>query len=143
MVQINLNNVAASFVLLDFKDCIRAWARMYFYSHVLIIISTAFFHFGGRRALRKGLEARGISTTKRSIPKDVPSVQVSPPSPPREEMDPKDLHWIRHALDTPPQGGGEGMGPDGGFLEELMSGAETPRNETPRGGTPVRVVKEE
>ncbi|WVF71254.1 hypothetical protein IAT40_006056 [Kwoniella sp. CBS 6097] len=160
IVQLTINYTACAFILLSFKDCIRAWNRMYWYTHILVIVSMAFFHFGGRRALRKGLEQRGklpadksfsssaSTTTRRSPP---PSVKISPPSPspkaadgadydlppgpPEDERDSSDLRWVKHALDNPSyQDSGEGMGngfttPDGGFLDDLVEGIETPRVE--------------
>lgn len=97
---------------------------MGFYGHFLIGLALVFFKFGGRRFLRKGL------------PKDkesVPSVKVSPPSPadppaePEDEVNPKDLRWVKHALDNPSyQDGGEGVHPDGGMMDEWMQQPETP-----------------
>ncbi|OCF33053.1 lysophospholipid acyltransferase [Kwoniella heveanensis CBS 569] len=153
IVQLTINYTACAFILLSFKDCIRAWNRMYWYTHILVILVMAFFHFGGRRALRKGLEKRGKLPADRSAPEKErrrsppPSVKVSPPSPspptssdrplpppgpPEDERDDLDLRWVKHALDNPSyQDSGEGMGmgfntPDGGFLDDLVDGMETP-----------------
>jgi len=132
MVQTNLNYIASAFVLLSLKDCVRAWHRMGWYTPVLVTIAMVFFQSGGRRALRKGLEGK----KKDETPGKVPSLQVSPPSP-HDERDPKDLRWVKHALDTPTyQDGGAGVDPDGGLVDGIMRGAETPLSETPRSGTP-------
>jgi lysophospholipid acyltransferase len=144
MVQINLNNVASAFILLRLKDCLGAWTRMFWYTHVLIVLSLAFFHFGGRRALRRGLEARGLDGKRKAkltvdTEVDLPSLKVSPPSPPLDEQDPKDFRWVKHALDNPPyQDAGKGVGPDGGLVDEVMKGAETPRAVTSREGSPTK-----
>ncbi|XAO23955.1 hypothetical protein I312_102744 [Cryptococcus bacillisporus CA1280] len=129
------------FLLLDFKDSIGAWNRMYWYGHVAIIISMCFMSFGGRKALKRGLDKR-----KSRIP---PSVKVSPPSPPidhtpppppEDEMDSTDLRWVKHDLDNPEdQDSGEGVAMgvairDHGFLDKWIEGEETPGS-TP-GGTP-------
>ncbi|WWC70084.1 uncharacterized protein I206_104030 [Kwoniella pini CBS 10737] len=150
VVQLTLNYTACSFILLGFKDCITAWNRMWWYTHIMVLSAMAFFHFGGRRSLRRGLEKQGKlpigSSTKekakrRSPP---PSFKISPPSPtiksrppppPEDERDPKDLRWVKHALDNPPYAdGGEAMGngfnpPDGGWVDELVEGIETPSGE--------------
>lgn len=140
-VQSILNYLVAPFLLLDFKDSIGAWNRMYWYGHVAVIISMCFMSFGGRRALKRGLDKR-----KSRIP---PSVKVSPPSPPidhtpppppEDEMDSTDLRWVKHDLDNPEdQDSGEdvAMGVairDHGFLDKWIEGEETPGS-TP-GGTP-------
>ena len=118
MVQANLNYVAASFMLLQWKDCIAAWNRMGWYGHICIDLAMAFFKFGGRRYLRKGIKKED---------KPVYKVQVSPPSPPRDERDPTDIKWVRHALDNPDyQDSGEGVHPDGGLVDEWVKGSETP-----------------
>ncbi|WRT66454.1 uncharacterized protein IL334_003412 [Kwoniella shivajii] len=151
VVQVTLNYTACAFILLGFKDCIRAWSRMWWYTHVAIILTMAFFHFGGRRSLRKGLEKRGkisaerFSTIGQGRRSPLPSVRVSPPSPiskprspppqPEDEKDPKDLRWVKHALDNPPdQDSGEAMGngfnsPDGGWVDGIVEGSETPNVE--------------
>lgn len=65
-----------------------------------------------------------------------PSVRVEPPSPinpPPYEIDPKDLKWVRHALEgqqTDHQAGAMGGGVD--FVDEVMKGAETPGMGTPK-----------
>nr|KIR50417.1 lysophospholipid acyltransferase [Cryptococcus bacillisporus CA1280] len=140
-VQSILNYLVAPFLLLDFKDSIGAWNRMYWYGHVAIIISMCFMSFGGRKALKRGLDKR-----KSRIP---PSVKVSPPSPPidhtpppppEDEMDSTDLRWVKHDLDNPEdQDSGEGVAMgvairDHGFLDKWIEGEETPGS-TP-GGTP-------
>ncbi|WVR06969.1 hypothetical protein IAU60_004005 [Kwoniella sp. DSM 27419] len=163
VVQLTLNYTACPFLLLSFSDSIRAWHRMYWYTHVMVIAAMAFFHFGGRRALRRGLEKRGKlpadrnaqAKGKRSPP---PSVKISPPSPttrvnrmppppaPQDERDSSDLRWVKHALDNPSyQDSGEGMGmgfttPDGGFVGDLVKGTETPGINTPASerGNPFR-----
>jgi lysophospholipid acyltransferase len=111
-------------MLLSFKDCVSAWSRMGWYGHTLIALSLVFFQAGGRRRLRKGLKKEE---------KPVPSVRVSPPSPPEDETDPKDLRWVKHALDNPGyQDAGEGVHADGGMVDQWMDGAETPVFEKPR-----------
>ncbi|WVQ99616.1 hypothetical protein IAU59_006753 [Kwoniella sp. CBS 9459] len=158
VVQLTINYTACAFILLSFKDCILAWHRMYWYTHILVIFAMAFFHFGGRRALRKGLEQRGklpassmdktAASRRRSPPPSVkvsppspsPTIERTPPGPPEDERDSSDLRWVKHALDNPShQDSGEGMGmgfttPDGGFLDDLVEGIETPRVE--RSGSP-------
>ena len=131
MVQINLNYIASSFVLLSLRDCIRAWHRMGWYTHILIASAMLFFRYGGRSALRQVLERRETA----GRPKKVPSLKVSPPSPlhpPKDELDPMDLNWVKHALDNPSyQDGGKGVHPDGGLVDGIMRGVETPGCETP------------
>ena len=127
MVQTNLNYVAASFMLLSFKDCMRAWSRMGWYSHIIITICVTFFQFGGRSRLRRGLKGKEVAKSNPAPPR----VRVSPPSPSDETMDDMDensMRWLREALDdqAPP-----GVHPDGGFVDSVMRGAETPGNETP------------
>ncbi|WWC89239.1 uncharacterized protein L201_004158 [Kwoniella dendrophila CBS 6074] len=155
VVQLTLNYTACAFILLGFKDCIIAWKRMWFYTHILVILAMGFFHFGGRRSLRKGLEKSGKLPldNKNNKPKlklsppPTPSFKISPPSPspekkpstieeqPEDERDPKDLRWVKHALDNPPyQDSGEAMGsgfnsPDGGWVDDLVEGMETPNLE--------------
>ena len=69
---------------------------------------------------------------KVSAPAAVPSLKISPPSP-HDEKDPTDLKWITHALANPTyHNGGGGVDPDGGLVDGLMKGAETPRDESPR-----------
>ncbi|ORY32801.1 MBOAT, membrane-bound O-acyltransferase family-domain-containing protein [Naematelia encephala] len=132
MVQINLNFIAGAFILLGFNDCIRAWHRMGWYSPILVGAAMIFFRAGGRRALKQGLKSR-------EQVKEVPSFTVSPPSPmspktqPHDELDSKDLRWIKHAFDNPPyQDDGPGVGPDAGVVDSLMQGTETPGSQTPK-----------
>jgi lysophospholipid acyltransferase len=128
VVQINLNYVACAFMLLSFKGCLTAWQRMGYYGHVMIALATAFFRFGGRRLLRKG-----VKTEPKKDKRDVPNLQVSPPSPPEDETDPKDLRWVKHALDNPSyQDGGEGVHLDEVMMDEWMESPETPSIEKPR-----------
>ncbi|WWD03076.1 hypothetical protein V865_001122 [Kwoniella europaea PYCC6329] len=154
VVQLTLNYTACAFILLGLKDCLVAWNRMWWYTHVLVLLTMAFFHFGGRRSLRKGLERRGklpIPSSEKSkikkSPPPTPRFKISPPSPsitqdgnglppqPEDERDPSDLRWVKHALDNPPyQDSGEGMGngfnsPDGGWVDDLVEGMETPNLE--------------
>lgn len=132
MVQTNLNYIASSFVLLSFRDCIRAWHRMGWYSHILIVLAMVFFQYGGRHALRKGLEGE----KKTAAQTEVPDYKVLPPSPveqPRDEHNSSDLTWVKHAFDNPAhRDGGEAVQPDGGLMDGLMRGTETPRSETPK-----------
>jgi lysophospholipid acyltransferase len=60
LVQVNLNYIACSFILLNWSKCITAYHRMGWYTHILITASMAFFSFGGRRALRRGLPPGAI-----------------------------------------------------------------------------------
>jgi len=122
VVQVNLNYAAAAFMLLQWKDCVGAWNRMGWYGHASIALAMAFFKFGGRRYLRKGIKKEE---------KPVYKVQVSPPSPPHDEQDPKDYKWVKHALDNPDyQDSGEGVHPDGGIVDEWIKRSETPSTET-------------
>lgn len=142
MVQVNLNYTATAFLLLGFKDCLRAWNRMYWHGHVMILLTSLFFHFGGRQALRKRLP-----TPTPSGPKgEVPSIKVAPPSPvqsdssqPHDEQDSSDLRWVKHALDNPGQkDGGQGVNP-AEMLDRAMDGADTPYSDrSSRGGSPSR-----
>jgi lysophospholipid acyltransferase len=99
MVQMNLNYTACAFLILSFKDSLRAWNRMGWYGHIMIGLAILLFRFG-TSTLRKNLPA---------VPKkQVPSINVAPPSPidgppmtPRDEYDSKDLRWVKHALDNP------------------------------------------
>jgi len=131
MVQTNLNYIASSFILLSFEDCLTAWQRMGWYTHILIASSTLFFQYGGRRALRRRLEGK----KKTEAPSEVPSFMVSPPSPlhpPHDEHDPSDLTWVKHAFENPShRDGGVGVHPDGGLMDGIMRIAETPRSESP------------
>lgn len=160
VVQSNLNYLASSFMLLGFSDCIKAYHRMGWYAHIITFGGMAFFHFGGRRWLRSGLPAppstpktaklntavQGRSGTGSSL--GTPSVRIEPPSPvelppqPKEETDPNDLKWVRHALEGQQtrHGASAGrMGGDAGWVDEVMKGQETPMAETPnwsRSGSP-------
>ena len=88
----------------------------------------AFFQYGGRRMLRPKVEGK----RKVSALAAVPSLKISPPSP-NDEKDPTDLKWITHAFANPTyQDGGEGVHPDGGLVDDLIKGAETPRGKSPR-----------
>lgn len=119
MVQMNLNYTASAFLILGFKDSLRAWNRMWWYGHVMIIAASLFFRLGGRSALRQHLPP----TAKTSVP----SINVAPPSPidgppatPRDEYDSKDIRWIKHALDNPSyKDSGKGANP-GDMLDEAM-----------------------
>jgi lysophospholipid acyltransferase len=125
MVQINLNFIASAFMLLSLQDSLAAWSRMGWYTPILAALAMAFFNLGGRKALRNGLkgQAKGGEAKK-------PEVRVAPPSPPNDEKDPKDLKWIKHALDNPDyQDAGQGVHPDGGLIDELAKGMETPKEE--------------
>ncbi len=118
MVQINLNYIAAAFVLLTFSGSIQAWSRMYWYGHVLIVLSSLFFRSGGRHALKAGL---GDVRQKR-----VPSFQVSPPSP----VDDNSPTWVKDAFGYPQDKNESGLPEelmDG--AEEMVAGAMTPREE--------------
>lgn len=64
VVQVNLNYIACSFILLNWTKCITAYHRMGWYTHVVIVGAMAFFHFGGRRALRRGLPATAAGKGK-------------------------------------------------------------------------------
>lgn len=120
LVQANLNYVAGAFMLLSFGDCIKAWKRTGFYGHVLIAVASLFFKVA-RPYLRKGI---------RKDDKPLPAVSISPPSPPEDETNPKDLRWVKHALDNPGyQDSGAGVHPDGGIVDKWMDGAETPLTE--------------
>ncbi|ORX36566.1 putative member of the MBOAT family of putative membrane-bound O-acyltransferase [Kockovaella imperatae] len=121
MVQSNLNYVVAPFMLLSFRNCMTAWSRMGWYSHIIIALSMAFFQLGGRRRLRKGMEGRQAKTK--------PSFKLSPPSPMVDEKQETDFKWVRHALENQ---GEKGVHADGGFVDRVMRGAETPGTETPR-----------
>jgi lysophospholipid acyltransferase len=119
MVQMNLNYTACAFLILGFKDSLRAWNRMWWYGHVMIIASSLFFHFGGKAALKQRLPP----TAKRPVP----SINVAPPSPidgtpgtPRDEYDSRDIRWIKHALDNPTyKDSGRGVNP-GDMLDEAI-----------------------
>ncbi|KAL7421613.1 Lysophospholipid acyltransferase [Cryptotrichosporon argae] len=133
IVQSTLNYTVAAFLLLRFGDCIRAWSRMGWYGHLAIAVAMLFFQCGGRRALRAGLPAdakrkRGKPEVGKANGPDnaTPSVKVTPPQP-HDERDPKDLEWIRHALDNPSsQDSGEGVTPDAGLVDRFVKGTETP-----------------
>lgn len=139
MVQINLNYVACAFMLLDLRSCLTAWHRMGWYGHIIIVLATVFFRGGGKGFLRNDLKKRGLEGG--SKPKangaagvgekqEVPGINISPASPPPQpddETNPKDLKWVKHALDNPGyQDSGEGVHPDGGFVDRWLDGAETP-----------------
>ena len=125
---------------------------MYFYTPILAMLATAFFQAGGRRALRKGLEASGRLPARKpsgaqpvlvggettTTGGGVPSLKIVPPSPGRPgmgmgmegERESGDLRWVKHAMRDP--GAGKGMGPDAGFVDGFVLGAETPRSSTPK-----------
>lgn len=134
LVQFHINYIACAFMLLNFSDCITAWKRLYFIGHVTMIAALVFFQAGGRRALRRSLPPKGA---KGDVGSDVPSIKVAPPTPsdpppPADERDPKDLTWVRHALDNPShQDAGPGINADGGLVDNVMKGAETPFHGTP------------
>jgi lysophospholipid acyltransferase len=150
VVQSNLNYIVCAFFLLNLKDCVRAYHRMGWYSHILIAGAMAFFHFGGRRMLRAGLPAaagdKGDKARTAKIETDTsrlgptPTWKVHPPSPidpppqPKDEVDPTDLKWVRHALEGKQQKGqeAEGVGGDAGFVDSVMRGTETPGLGSPR-----------
>ncbi|WVQ79951.1 hypothetical protein IAT38_002052 [Cryptococcus sp. DSM 104549] len=141
VVQTNLNYIVAPFLLLKLGPSVQAWTRMYWYSHIGALVAFAFFRFGGRAALKRGLEKRN-----RVAAGPAPSLKISPPSPavetvpppaPEDEMDSRDLRWVKHALDNPSyQDGGEGVGmgvaiPDHGVIDRWMEGEDTPLGPTP------------
>lgn len=135
MVQVNLNYTAAAFLLLGFKDSLRAWNRMYWHGHVMIVVASVFFHFGGRQALRQRLPTQ---------PKpDVPSIKVAPPSPdksksspPHDEADSGDLRWIKHALDNPShKDAGRGANP-ADMVDRAIDGSNTPYSDMSRASSP-------
>lgn len=125
MVQINLNYLVAAFLLLQFKASVMAWARMYFYGHVIIFTFMAFLRLGGKKWLRAGLPPR--TKDKPAVSAPVPSFTLSPPTPLDERENPDgdddDLEWVKHDLNS--------MGEDdGGMMTEMWSGMDT------RPGTP-------
>lgn len=140
MVQVNLNYTVSAFLLLGFKDCVRAWNRMYWHGHIMILVASLFFHFGGRQALRKHLPA----PTPAGAKGEVPSSKVAPPSPvqsdssqPNDERDSRDLTWVKHALEDR-RNGGEGVNP-AEMVDRAMDGVDTPYSDTSsRGGSPSR-----
>lgn len=140
MVQMNLNYTAAAFLLLGFKDCLKAWNRMYWHGHVMILVTFVFFHFGGRQALRRHLPAPAPTST--GLKGEVPSIKVAPPSPvqsdrsqPHDEEDSKDLRWVKHALNNPSdKDGGQGVTP-AEMVDRAMDGADTPFGSS-RDGSP-------
>ena len=137
LVQTNLNFTASAFLLLNLRDVLAAWRRMYFYSPILAFGTMIFFHLGGRRSLRRGLEVRG-KLPRKEKPSSIKAPKVSEledtdtgsTEAPHDETDPKDLRWVKHALDNPGyQDSGRGIGPDGGLFDEIVKGHETPRRE--------------
>jgi lysophospholipid acyltransferase len=109
---------------------------MGWYGHLIIFGTMGFFHFGGRAFLRKNLPAGAAEKGKKTKIDTAggknlgptPTWKVQPPSPidpppqPREEMDDRDLKWVRHALDNE-QTESQGKG----FAEEVVRGQpETP-----------------
>ncbi|KAK4690004.1 hypothetical protein P7C73_g106, partial [Tremellales sp. Uapishka_1] len=127
MVQINLNYIVSSFLLLSFRDSIRAWHRMYWYGHILTIASLLFFRLGGKKALRQGLGEKPVAPAT-----PVPSFSLSPSSPTRDEDDTKDLRWVAHDLDTSVgQDQGDGVHPDTGFVEWMDKYADSTGSQTP------------
>lgn len=152
MVQININYIASSFILLRFDDCITAYKRMGWYSHILILGAMAFFQLGGRRALRRGLPAKAIPAKEKgkvgeiakekeevkekekekpvrssSTSSEQSSTGITTPLQPADEKDPHDFQWVKHALqDHEKRHDRGGMGADAGFVDSVMRGAETP-----------------
>ncbi|RXK37066.1 lysophospholipid acyltransferase [Tremella mesenterica] len=136
MVQSNLNFTASAFILLSFRKSMVAWKRMWFYSPVLALLAMAFFHFGGRAMLRRGLQSKkGVE--------GVPDLNVVPPTPievstrrlRQLDMDAvekatKDLTWIKEDLSKASyEDRGEGIGrPDAGLVDHIVQGTETPRS---------------
>lgn len=136
MVQMNLNYTATAFLILGFKDSLRAWNRMWWHGHLMIIAASLFFHFGGRKALQKQLPP--------VEKKQVPSINVAPPSPidgppsdaPRDEYDSKDIRWIKHALDNPTyKDSGRGANP-ASMLDRAMEVSDTARSDASGGSSP-------
>ena len=147
VVQTGVNYAVSSFFILDFWPCLQAFNRAYWYGHVSILLTMAFFRFGGRRALRRGLAPRDA----KKKPVDVPSFTLHPPSPEEQipqppeiterlqelheseeaEANDADLKWIPHDLNSPAS---DGIDPDGGMMDEILSGldAETPAPSTPQ-----------
>lgn len=111
---------------------------MYWHGHVMILVASLFFHFGGRAALRKRLPA--------VPPKgEIPSIKVAPPSPdiskgnyspPHDENDARDLRWVKHALDNPShKDSGRGVNP-ADMVDRAMDGTNTPYSDMSRSGSP-------
>lgn len=145
MVQMNLNYTASAFLLLGFKDCLKAWNRMYWHGHIVILVTSLFFHFGGRQALRSNLPSQPTTTAGGNSKGEVPSIKVAPPSPegresspPHDEQDPSDFRWVKHALDNPShKDSGRGVTP-AGMVDRAMDGADTPYSDMSRSGSPGR-----
>jgi hypothetical protein len=93
MVQMNLNYTATAFLILGLKDSLRAWNRMWWHGHLMIIAASLFFHFGGRKALQKQLPP--------VEKKQVPSINVAPPSPidgPPSSVNTMSISGIKHKV---------------------------------------------
>ena len=151
LVQITLNYTVAAFLLLKLDKCLFAWSRLNWYAHIMIFVAIAFFQAGGRRYLRKRLPASAKakakptkSTTSAVTEKDGAFSEGTsrsasqldlgaaiPPESPNDERDPKDLEWIKHALDNPSHRRERQVHIDGNFVDDLMEGAETPSAESP------------
>ena len=119
MVQVNLNYIASSFVLLSFRDCIKAWQRMFWYTPCLVVFSILFFHYGGREVLRRGFEGNHRVPTA----KDVPSPTVYPPSP-------QDKRRTKHSIGEMHAENEEVLDADGGLADGLMRDTELLDNKT-------------
>jgi lysophospholipid acyltransferase len=117
VVQCHINYIVIAFMLLDFDKCIIAWKRNYFYGHVTMIATMLFFHFGGRRALRKGLPEKKASGSVKHAPR-TEAVQ------PVEEKNDSNLEWVRHDLDN--KTNQPGTGADNRFVDDIVRNMETP-----------------
>ncbi len=67
-MQISVNYIVAAFMLLGFKDCLKAWHRMGWYGHIMIVGTWAFFNFGGRGILKEVHRQAGRDVSSKKGP---------------------------------------------------------------------------
>lgn len=51
LVQSSINYIVSAFILLNFMDCLKAWHRMGWYGHILIVLGVVGMRFGGKGLL--------------------------------------------------------------------------------------------
>lgn len=73
VTQLTFSFTTLPFLVLGFKDSVRAWAHVYFYAFVWTLAAMAFFASPGKAVLRKKLESRqgkASARLKRSVSSD-------------------------------------------------------------------------
>ncbi|RMZ81597.1 hypothetical protein DV737_g2532, partial [Chaetothyriales sp. CBS 132003] len=113
--------VTAPFLILGFNDCIKVWARVYFYALVGTLASIAFFASPGRKLLTKRLDKRNHPHIRRGVSQEtIHPPALGLPNDPGREID-EAIEEIRAEVEARNRRGSTVRMPTG---EELLKGIE-------------------